>query len=79
MYETLLGFDLESIWAAKIDPKSIWKLSGKALASEPRFWSPALRWEERGSFWKRFQHATDIEERFDIVLGRLGHQCFGVF
>ena len=29
--------------------------------------------------WKRFRDATDIEERFDMVLGRLGHQFLSVF
>ena len=29
--------------------------------------------------WKRSQHATDIEERFGLVLGRLGHQFLTAF
>ena len=52
--------------ASRTPQKSPWEV----------IWEPNI---DPKPLWKRFQHATDIEERFGMVLGRLGHQFLSVF
>ena len=71
--------------------KSILEGSREAKSKRRRFRRPRgrlkdLLWEAIGQpkvvpkpSWKRSQHATDVEERFGLVLGGLGHQFLIVF
>ena len=76
---------------SKLPPKSSLEVSWEAKLKRVRFWMPRGHlkdflweaiWESKivpKPLWKRFQHATDIEERFGMVFGCLGHQFLSVF
>ena len=67
---------LEASWDAKLERIRFWRPRGRL---QDLFWEAI--WEPKivpKPLWKRFRDATDIEERFDMVLGRLGHQFVSV-